>query len=99
SSDLYKSKEVMVIKTLRSTDEIIRYIEDMTRESSVRQFYIPGKGRFTLVLQEEDLPSISTEAELNKELGQMIRDSRKEYKQGRGMTTSELIKSIISSED
>ena len=84
----------MVIKTLRSTDEIIRYIEDMTRESSVRQFYIPGKGRFTLVLQEEDSPSISTEAELNKELGQMIRDSRKEYKQGQGMTTSELIRSL-----
>lgn len=88
----------MVIKTLRSTGEIIKYIEGMTRESSVRQFYIPGKGRFTLVLQEEDLPSIDTEAELNKELDQMIRDSRKEYKQGQGMTTSELIRSLNSKE-
>lgn len=50
-----KSKEVMVIKTLRS---------------------------------------INTEAEQNKELGQMIRDSRKEYKQGQGMTTLEFIRSL-----
>jgi len=40
------------------------------------------------------LPSMNTEAKLNKELGQMIRDSRKEYKQGQGMTTLEFIRSL-----
>lgn len=84
----------MIIKTLSSTEEIIKYIEDMDRESSVLQFYIPGKGRFTLVLQEEDLPSVNTEAELNPELDQMIQESREQYKQGFGMTASELIKSL-----
>ena len=37
---------------------------------------------------------MNTEAKLNKELGQMIRDSRKEYKQGQGMTTLEFIRSL-----
>lgn len=85
---------VMKIKTLHSTEELIKYIDGMNRDSSVRQFYIPGKGRFTLVLQEEDLPSINTEAKINPELDRMIRESREQYKQGLGMTTSDLIKSL-----
>lgn len=40
------------------------------------------------------LRSINTEAEQNKELRQMIRDSRKVYKQGQGMTTLEFIRSL-----
>lgn len=34
--------------------ELLKYIDKMDRDNSVVQFTIPGKGRFTLVLQEED---------------------------------------------
>jgi hypothetical protein len=35
----------------------------MNRENSVVQFSIQGKGKFTLVLQEDDEQSINAEAE------------------------------------
>jgi hypothetical protein len=85
---------VMVMEKLRSTEELMEHILNMNRENSVSQFYIPGKGKFTLVLQEEDQTSISTETEKNPELKRMIHESREEYEQGLGMTASDLIKSL-----
>lgn len=66
----------------------------MDRENSVVQFSIPGKGRFTLVLQEEDEQSIKSDIEANPELEIMIKESQKQYKKGYGMSTSELLKSL-----
>ncbi|NEU30326.1 hypothetical protein GN156_05975 [bacterium LRH843] len=77
-----------------STEELMKYISNMDRENSVCQFMIPGKGRFTLVLQEEDHLTISDEIEANPKLEQMIRESREQYKKGLGVSTSELIKSL-----
>jgi hypothetical protein len=85
---------VMVVEKLRSTEELMECISSMNRDNSVCQFYIPRKGKFTLVLQEEDQTSINTEAEVNPELKRMIHESREQYKQGLGMSTSELIKSF-----
>ena len=42
----------------------MKYIINMDGENSVIQFSIPGKGRFTLVLHEEDNQSI--EADVKK---------------------------------
>lgn len=82
------------MEKVRSTEELMEYISNMNRENSVCQFIIPGKGRFTLVLQEEDQQSISADAEANPELKRMIEESRVQYKQGLGMSTSELLKSL-----
>lgn len=41
-----------------SSEELMKFINKMDLENSVVQFSIPGKGRFTLVLQEEDDQSI-----------------------------------------
>ncbi|MEX1030798.1 MAG: hypothetical protein WDZ91_12255 [Paenibacillaceae bacterium] len=56
--------------------------------------YIPGKGKFTIVLQEEDQRTIADDVKARPELGRMIHESREEYKKGLGMTTDELIKSL-----
>ncbi|MBD2868894.1 hypothetical protein [Paenibacillus arenilitoris] len=79
---------------LRSSEELMKYISSMNRDNSVCQFFIPGKGRFTLVLQEEDQQSIHADVMANPELKQMISESREQYKQGLGMNTSELLKSF-----
>ncbi|WP_188631066.1 hypothetical protein, partial [Lentibacillus kapialis] len=57
-------------------------------------FSVPGKGKFTLVLQEEDENSINFDVEKNPQLKQMIKESRSEYKNGKGMSTSELLNSL-----
>lgn len=45
-----------------SSEELMKYINNMDSENSVVQFSIPGKGRFTLVLHEEDDQSIKAGA-------------------------------------
>ncbi|WP_336296612.1 hypothetical protein [Bacillus pinisoli] len=72
----------------------MKYISKMNSDNSVFQFSIPGKGRFTLVLQEEDEKSIHMEADENPELKRMLKESQEQYENGRGMSTKELLKSI-----
>jgi hypothetical protein len=49
-----------------SSEELMKYIFNMDSENSVFQFSIPGKGKFTLVLQEEDVQSIKADTEANQ---------------------------------
>ena len=85
---------VIEVEKVRSSEDLMEYITGMSRANSVGQFFIPGKGQFTIVLQEEAELSISSEIKANPELKRMIDESREEYKQGLGMTTSELLKSL-----
>ncbi|PIB73049.1 hypothetical protein AOA60_00035, partial [Pseudomonas sp. 2822-17] len=71
----------------------MKYISNMDSENSVFQFSIPGKGKFTLVLQEDE-QSIQGEVEKNPELKRMLKESMEQYENGRGMTTTELLKSL-----
>lgn len=84
------------MKRVNSPEELMENIANMSRDNSVYQFHIPGKGRFTLVLQEEEQRSIQADVEANPQLEVMIEQSRKEYKLGRAMSTSEILKSISS---
>lgn len=77
-----------------SSEELMKYIFNMDSENSVFQFSIPGKGKFTLVLQEEDVQSIKADAESNLNLNHMFKKSEEQYKKGFGITTSELLKSL-----
>lgn len=79
---------------IESTEELMNRIADMNQDNSVFQFTIPGKGKFTLVLQEMDDNSIESDAEKNPELKQMIEESKKEYRSGQGMSTSQIINSL-----
>jgi hypothetical protein len=77
-----------------SSDDLMEYISTMNRDNSVCQVFIPGKGKFTIVLQEEDQRSIAEDVKVNPQLKQMIRESIEAYKEGRTLTTSELIKTL-----
>jgi hypothetical protein len=77
-----------------SSEELMKYINNMDSENSVVQFSIPGKGRFTLVLQEEDDQSIKADVEKHPQLEFMFKESEEQYKQGLGITTSDLLKSL-----
>ncbi|WP_373894752.1 hypothetical protein [Virgibacillus sp. CBA3643] len=81
------------METLHSSSELMEYISSMDRENSVCQFNIPGKGRFTLVLQEEET-SIKKEVEAKPELKKVIQESREEYRQRLGMSTSDVLNSL-----
>ncbi|NRF92353.1 hypothetical protein HQN89_15180 [Paenibacillus frigoriresistens] len=82
------------MEKVNSSEELMETIISMNSEHSVRQFLIPGIGKFTVVLQEEDHLSISSEVKANPELKRMVDESREEYKQGKGMSTTELLKSL-----
>ena len=82
------------MEKVHSSDELMGFISNMDQDNSVCQFYVPGKGKFTLVLQEEEQRSVLADVEANPELGKMIEESMKEYKERLGMTTSDLMKSL-----
>ena len=81
------------MSSIQSSEELMKYISNMDRDNSVLQFSVPGKGKFTLVLQEEE-QSIQADVDANPELERMIKESESEYNKGKGLSTSELLKSF-----
>ena len=79
---------------IQSSEELMKYISNMNKDNSVFQFSIPGKGKFTLVLQEEDEQSIKAEADESPELKRMLNESMEQYESGSRITTTELLKSL-----
>ena len=77
-----------------SPEELLKYIDKMDRDNSVVQFSIPGKGQFTLVLQEEDERPIFADVKKNPQLDIMFKESEAQYKEGLGITTEDLLKSF-----
>ncbi|MFF3920861.1 hypothetical protein [Paenibacillus lactis] len=82
------------MEKVNSPEELMENISNMSRDNFVYHFHIPGKGKFTLVLQEEEQRSIQADVESNPELKVMIEQSRKEFKLGKASSTSELLKSL-----
>ncbi|WP_040948240.1 hypothetical protein [Gorillibacterium massiliense] len=82
------------MEKVNSQKELMENIANMNRDNSVFQFRIPGKGKFTLVLQEEEQRSIQADVEANPELKDMIEQGRKEFKLGKFTSTSEILKSL-----
>ncbi|MCY9693010.1 hypothetical protein [Paenibacillus alginolyticus] len=79
---------------IRTTEDLMEQLSNMNRENSVRQIFIPGKGEFTIVLQEEDPNGIATDVELISYLKQMMNESMGAYKVGRTKSTAELLKPL-----
>lgn len=77
-----------------SSEELMNFINNMDRENSDIQFSIPGKGKFTLVLQEEEEKSIKDDVKKNPKLDYMFKESTEQYKKGLGINTSDLLKSF-----
>lgn len=78
---------------INTPEELFIELNKLTRDNSVKQFIVPRKGKFTLVYLEE-AKTIGEEMEVDKELKEMIHESRKDYKEGRYKTTNEFIDSI-----
>jgi hypothetical protein len=89
---------VKLMGKIQSMEDLMKNISKMNSENSVIQFSIPGKGKFTLVLQEEDEKTIISETEEHPELKHMLKESQDQYEKGLGMSTQELLKSL-STED
>lgn len=68
------------MEKINSPEELMENIANMSRDNSVYQFQIPGKGTFTLVLQEEEQRSIQADVNANPEL--------------KAMSTSDILKSF-----
>lgn len=63
-----------------SPEELMKHILNMNEENSVLQFKIPEKGKFTLVLQEEDVPKVESDAFENKEVETVVSKKVKKQK-------------------
>ena len=58
------------MERIQSGTELYEHIGKLSKQNSVAQIYIPGKGIFKIILQEEDSPSILSEAESDFQLGE-----------------------------
>jgi hypothetical protein len=74
--------------------ELMDQFSNMNKENSVCQIFIPSKGRFTIVLEEEVERTIADDVKANPKLEKMIHESMDAYHEGRFLSTSEILKSI-----
>ena len=82
------------MEKIQSGNELYEHLGKMSKKNSMTQVYIPGKGIFKILLQEEDPPSILSEAESDSQLRQMIKDSRAAYKNGDRITTEQFLATV-----
>jgi hypothetical protein len=64
------------MKEVQTIEDLMEQFSNMNIENAVCQFFISGKGKFTIILQEEDY--------------RMVNDSMEAEKEGRAMSASEL---------
>jgi hypothetical protein len=84
------------MEIIRSPFELMDRIEKLTKDDSVCQVLILGKGQVTIVFQTNESETIASEVQADPELREMMQNSRHAYQQGDVMTTSELLKSLSS---
>ena len=82
------------MEKIQSGNELFEHIGKMNKKNSISHVYIPGKGTFKILFQEEESPSILSEIESDYGLRQMIKDSRAAYTAGDKMTTEQFLKSL-----
>ncbi len=82
------------MEKIQSGNELYEHIGKMNKNNSISHVYIPGKGTFKILFQEEDSPSILSEIESDYTLHQMIKDSRAAYNAGDKMTTEQFLKCL-----
>ncbi|RKQ34331.1 hypothetical protein [Oceanobacillus halophilus] len=83
------------MKNINSPEELYKELETLNKENKISRFSVPGKGRFTLVYEERE-KTIKEEVDEDEELKRMIQESRREYKEGKYKSTSEIIKSMFN---
>lgn len=77
-----------------SPKDLLDQFESMSKENSVREVFIPGKGKFTIRFEDEDQDSIAADVQANPNLERMMNEGLDAYKSGKRYTTNELLKSL-----
>jgi hypothetical protein len=85
---------VVELEKILTTQDLMDQFSNMNKDNSVCQIYIPGKGKFTIVLQEEDQKSIASEVRANPSLKQLINESIEAYHSGDSASTADLLKML-----
>jgi hypothetical protein len=80
------------MKEVRSTADLMAQLSNMNKENSVCQVFIPGKGKFTIVLQEEDYRSTTQVIQSNPYLKHIVNDRMEAEREGRAMSAAELMR-------
>lgn len=81
------------MKNINTQEELYDELNKIDKEHTFLHFYVRGKGDFTFIFEERG-KTIQEEIEEDEELREMIRKSREEYKEGKYVTTDEIIKSM-----
>lgn len=87
------------MEIIRSAEELMARVEQLTSEESVCQVVIPGKGQVTIVLQGNPDAPVEQEARNDVGLATMIAESREAYRNGHIMTTDQVLTSLGRDED
>jgi hypothetical protein len=69
---------VIHLKEVQTKEDLMEQLSNMNKENNVCQVFIPGKGKFTIVLQEEDY--------------QWVNDSMEAENERRAVSASELVR-------
>jgi len=81
--------EVIPIKEVRTTEELLEQLSNLNKENSVCQVIIPGIGKFTIVLQDEyTRPTAPKQA--NTYLKQTVDCRMVSEKEGQSLSASEI---------
>ncbi len=83
----------MIVK-VNSANEVGERMLQMNKENPECEVIIPGKGKFKIILQSEDIGTIQDEVLADPSLDEMIKASRKDYKNNNYVTTEELVQKI-----
>jgi len=86
------------VEVIRSAEDLMARVEQLTPEESVCQVLIAGKGQVTIVLQGSPVVSIEQEARDDANLATIIAESREAYRNGKVMTTDQVLRSLGSDE-
>lgn len=81
---------VIHMKEVRTIEALMEQLSIMSKKNSVCQVFIPGKGKFTIVLQEEDYNSTAQDTQANPYLKQKVNESTEADKERNTMSASEL---------
>lgn len=85
----------IIVKYINTADELFYELDKLNKDNSVLQFTVLGKGKFTLVFQGFNSTTIQEDVNTGDESNKMIHESRKDYKDGRDKTISEMIESLF----
>lgn len=77
------------MKEVRSSEELMVQLSNLNGKNSVCQVYIPGKGKFTIVLQEGDT-SFTAQVTSSPYQKNKMNDTMEAKKEGHIMSASEL---------